>query len=59
MDKCKAESLKDHYDCGKYHSWHSPHYDNYYNAQVVEFSCGRCGHHVYEDESGRKLNAIK
>lgn len=59
MSKCKANSPQDHYECEKYYSWHSSHYDSYYNTKVVEFTCSHCGHHVYADESGKKLLGLK
>lgn len=57
--KCNGKSAKDCWECGKFFSAHSSHYDNYYNRRVVEFSCCIGGNRIYEDDDenkGRRLS---
>lgn len=47
---CNGICEKDCWECGKYFSAHSSHYDEYYNCIIVEFSCCIGGNRVFKDE---------
>lgn len=57
--ECKGICAKDCWECGKYYSSHSSHYDTYYDKRIVEISCCIGGNRIYEDNAdntGRRLS---
>ncbi len=56
--KCNGTCVKDCFDCNKYYSFHSSHYDSFYNRRIIEISCCIGGNRIYEDNddnTGRRL----
>ena len=56
--KCNGNSAKDCFECRKYHSSHSSHYDRFYDKNIIEISCCIGGNRTYEDNdknTGRQL----
>ena len=55
---CKGKCAKDCWECGKYFSAWSSHYDDYYDCHVIEINCCIGGWRVFKDEDGdkRRLN---
>jgi hypothetical protein len=49
---CDGMCAKDCFECGKYFSANSSHYDSYYNCNVIEISCCIGGNRTFKDENG-------
>lgn len=47
---CNGECAKDCFECGKYFSSTSSHYDSYYNCNIIEISCCIGGNKIFKDE---------
>ena len=50
--KCNGKTAKDCWECGKYFSSTSSHYDSYYDCHIEEVSCCIGGNRVFKDEDG-------
>jgi hypothetical protein len=48
--RCNGACAKDCFECGKYFSSHSSHYNRYYSCNVVEISCCIGGNRIFKDE---------
>lgn len=56
--KCNGNCAKDCYECRRYFSSHSSHYDSYYDRNIVEISCSIGGNRIFEDNddnTGKRL----
>lgn len=49
--KCIGKTANDCFECGKYYSMHTSHYDNYYNRRVIEFNCCIGENKIFEDNN--------
>lgn len=47
---CNGKCAMDCFECGRYFSSHSSHYDSYYDCRVVEISCSIGGNRIFKDE---------
>jgi hypothetical protein len=51
--KCDGKTATDCWDCGKWRSSHSEHYDSYYDRKVSTVSCGIGGNRTFDDNGNR------
>ncbi|XZN14432.1 hypothetical protein ACSW9O_15305 (plasmid) [Clostridium perfringens] len=48
--KCDGRTAKDCWECGRYFSAYSSHYDGYYNCHIEEINCSYGGCRIFKDE---------
>lgn len=51
-ERCEGTCANDCFQCGRYFSSHSSHYDSYYDCRIVEISCSVGGNRIFKDEDG-------
>ena len=56
--KCSSNNCDECFECGRYYSSHSPHYESYYKREVVNITCffGEAG--TYDPETRQRLSTI-
>lgn len=57
-ENCTGKTAQDCEACRRWYSYHSSHYDSYYDCHIVEFTCCIGGHRIFKDEDNdiRQLN---